>query len=67
MKRKTKNEKLAEEIVHALRQIDDEDFQNLSDDILKGTVLSVINLLEPKPKSRKKIDNSWKDTRDQCS
>jgi hypothetical protein len=67
MKRKTKNEKLAEEIVHALRQTDDKDFQNLSDDILKGTVLSVINLLDYKPKPRKKKDESWKNTRDQCS
>lgn len=66
MKRQTKNEKAAEDIVHALRQDNCAGMMNFSDDELKKTVLSILELWY-KPVSSKKQDTSWKATRDQCS
>lgn len=66
MKRKTKNEKAAEDIIHALRQQNEVGMMNMSDDELKKTVLSILKLWY-KPVYRKKDDGSWKETRNQCS
>ena len=66
MRRKSKNEKVAEDIVRSLRFANSREFKNISDDSLKGIILSVLKLWY-KPVRKKEIDNSWKETRDQCS
>ena len=70
MKRKSKYDKAAEEIVHAIRlesRVSNNDsLSNMSDDYLKGLIVSVLKLWY-KPIRRKKDDGSWKETRSQCS
>ena len=66
MKRKNKNEKVAEDIVHSLRLANEKDFKNISDDSLKDIVLSVLKLWY-KPVRKKKDDRMWEETRNQCS
>ena len=64
MKRKTKNEKAAEDIVRSLRQ--DNCFDDMSDERLTILITDILKLWY-KPVPRKKDDGSWKKTRDQCS
>ena len=59
MRRKSKNEKVAEDIVRSLRFANSREFKNISDDSLKGIILSVLKLWY-KPVRKKEIDNSWK-------
>lgn len=64
MKRKTKNEKIAEDIIHSIRQANE--CSEMSDDALRKIILSILTLWY-KPVPRKKEDSSWKETRNQCS
>ncbi len=66
MKRKTKNEKAAENIIKSLRRDNFAGMMCMSDQELKKTIMSILELWY-KPVSRKKEDSSWKETRDQCS